>query len=127
MLLEEGVDELEVPEDPSDLLSFDTSRLPLLVTLTKIGSNYVADVTESEEAAGVSSVVLAITPDGQVVHSRKVGSGTLFMQPLKTNWQVSQSTRTPLLTQFALQSAVSLASILQDDLMLMMHRQLQQP
>ena len=86
-----------MPEDPSDLISLNTSRMPVLVTLTKIGANYVVDVTESEEAASVSSFVLAIDPDGQIIHSRKIGAGTLFIQPLKANWEVSPDECHPLL------------------------------
>lgn len=78
-----------MPEDPSDLISLETSRVPLLVTMTKIGPNYVVDVTDREEAAAVSSFVLAIDRDGEVVHSRKVGAGSLFVPPLKANWSVS--------------------------------------
>lgn len=90
MVLDE-TEELEVPEDPSDLIPLDTSHIPLLVTLTKIGAHYVVDVTESEEAASVSSFVLAIDPDGRIIHSRKIGSGALFVQPLKDKWQVNYS------------------------------------
>lgn len=57
--------------------------------MTKIGPNYVVDATDTEEAAAVSSFVLAIDSDGEVVHSRKVGSGSLFVPPLKANWTVS--------------------------------------
>lgn len=88
-MFDDELDELEVPEDPSDLITLDTSRIPVLVTLTKIGANYVVDVTESEEAASVSSFVMAIDPEGQIIHSRKIGSGTLFVQPLRANWEVS--------------------------------------
>lgn len=80
-----------MPEDPSDLISLDTSRIPVLVTLTKIGANYVVDATEKEEAASVSSYVLAIDPEDEIIHSRKMGAGTLFMQPLKSNWEVSNA------------------------------------
>lgn len=82
-----------MPEDPSELVSLDTSRVPLLVTLTKIGPNYVVDATEKEEAASVSSFVLAVDPDGQILHSRKIGSGSLFVPPLRANWSVSRDLR----------------------------------
>lgn len=87
---DDDLDDLEVPENPLDLMSLDTSRLPILVTMTKIGTSYVVDATESEEAASVSSLVIAIDPEGKVIHSRKVGSGTLFIPPLKANWGVSR-------------------------------------
>lgn len=86
---DDELEELEVPEDPSELVSLDTRRVPLLVTLTKIGPNYVVDATEKEEAASISSFVLAVDPEGQIVHSRKVGSGSLFVPPLRGNWMVS--------------------------------------
>lgn len=89
MTFDEEVGELEVPEDPTALISLDVSRLPVIVTATKIGGHFVVDANEMEEASSVSSVVYAIDPEGQVVHSKKVGAGSLFIQPLKENWKVS--------------------------------------
>lgn len=76
------MDDLDVPEDPSNVVSIDTSRLPVLVSLTKIGPKYVIDATENEEAASFSSVVIAIDPTGNVVHWKKISSGTLVAKQL---------------------------------------------
>jgi len=84
---DQEIEELDVPEDPSDLVSLDVSRLPLLVTATKIGGHFVVDATEIEEAASTSSVVFAVDPVGQVIHTKMLGSGTLYMDPLKESWQ----------------------------------------
>lgn len=78
---------MEVPEDPSDLVSLDVSHLPVLVTLTKLGVHYIIDATENEEAASISSVVFAICPDGTLIHTKKLGSGTLVIPPLKEDWE----------------------------------------
>jgi hypothetical protein len=59
------------------------------VTATKIGGHYVIDANEIEEASSVSSVVFAIDPEGEIIHIKKVGSGSLFINPLKENWKVS--------------------------------------
>ena len=88
VIFDDELGELEVPEDPTSLVSLDVSRLPLFVTATKIGGHFVVDATEIEEASSVSSVVFAIDPNGEVIHSKKIGSGSLFMNPLKENWQV---------------------------------------
>ena len=83
------MDDLDVPEDPSNVVSIDTSRLPVLVSLTKIGPNYVIDATENEEAASFSSVVIAIDPTGNVVHWKKISSGTLVAKPLTASLKVA--------------------------------------
>lgn len=85
---EEGED-LELAEESSDLVTLDTSKIPLLVTLTRIGNAYLLDATEEEELASAGSFVLAIDPSGCVVHCRKLGSGAVLQDPLRSNWRVS--------------------------------------
>lgn len=83
------MDDLDISEDPSNVITLDTSRLPVLVSLTKIGPNYVIDVTENEEAASISSLVVAIDPSGSVVYWKKISSGTLFAPPLTSSLKLA--------------------------------------
>lgn len=86
---DEEMDDLDVPEDPSNVVTIDTSRLPILVSLTRISSKYVIDVTENEEAASISSVVVAIDPTGSVTYWKKISSGTLFAPQLNTSLKLA--------------------------------------
>lgn len=83
------MDDLDVPEDPSNIITIDTSRILVLVSLTKIGPNYVIDVTENEEAASISSLVVAIDPSGSVLYWKKISSGTLFAPPLTSSLKLA--------------------------------------
>lgn len=85
---DEGED-LELAEESSDLIKLNTSSVPLLVTLTRIGNAYIIDATEEEESSSAGSFVLAIDPSGCVVHCRKLGSGAVLQDPLRSNWRVS--------------------------------------
>ena len=86
---DEEMDDLDVPEDPSNVVTIDTSKLPILVSLTKIGPSYVIDVTENEEAASISSLVVAIDPSGNVIYWKKISSGTLFAPPLTSSLKLA--------------------------------------
>lgn len=59
------------------------NELPILLTLTRIHDQYVADVTEEEAAAGVARLTLAFDPNGQLLYTKKSGSGSLHPDPLK--------------------------------------------
>jgi len=77
-------DDLEIVEEDEKFLSFlDIQRIPLILTLTRISGRYIVDATVEEESASVSSIILAIDSQGQVVHSKKMGVGTLLAEPLK--------------------------------------------
>ena len=82
-------DDLDISDDPFDTLPLDVSRVPLILTLTRISGKYIIDATAEEEAAAVSSVIVAIDGEGQLVHSKKCGIGTLYAEPLKEALPVS--------------------------------------
>lgn len=79
-------------EDPNDFVLSDqfeeycpinTKDLPLLLTLTRIHDQYVADVTEEEAAAGIARLTLAFDSEGRLSYTKKSGSGSLHPDPLK--------------------------------------------
>lgn len=61
----------------------DTTKLPILLTLTRIHDQYVADVTEEEAAAGQAQLTLAFDSEGQLSYTKKWGLGSLHADPLK--------------------------------------------
>lgn len=84
MALNTDSDDLELAEEADNFVAFlDIARIPLILTLTRISGRYIVDATVEEESASVSSVILAIDSQGDVLHSKKMGVGTLFAEPLK--------------------------------------------
>ncbi|RWS09431.1 exosome complex component RRP42-like protein [Dinothrombium tinctorium] len=67
----------------NEIIRIDVSRVPLFITVTRIGNQYVVDATQEEEASSISSVLFAITPDGEITHMKKVKYGSLCPEPLK--------------------------------------------
>lgn len=61
----------------------DVTDLPILLTLTRIHDQYVADVTEEEAAAGIARLTLAFDAKGRLSYTKKSGSGSLHPDPLK--------------------------------------------
>lgn len=57
--------------------------VPILLTLTRIYDQYVADVTEEEAAAGIARLTLAFDKKGELSYTKKSGSGSLHPDPLK--------------------------------------------
>lgn len=57
--------------------------LPILLTLTRIHDQYVADVTEEEAAAGIARLTLAFDSQGRLSYTKKSGLGSLHPDPLK--------------------------------------------
>jgi len=72
-----GAVELEISDDPYDTVALDTSRLPQLVTLSRIGGYSVADATAEEEACASAMVSIAVAPSGTVLGVHKRGTAGL--------------------------------------------------
>lgn len=67
----------------SEEYPIDVTHLPILLTLTRIHDQYVADVTEEEAAAGIARFTLAFDAMGQLTYTKKSGTGSLHPDPLK--------------------------------------------
>ncbi|RWS28686.1 exosome complex component RRP42-like protein [Leptotrombidium deliense] len=65
----------------------DVSDVPILLTITRVSNQYIVDATQEEEASCISSVVLAIVPDGEIVYTKKVKYGSLCPEPFKETLQ----------------------------------------
>lgn len=80
---EEDANDFVLSADSEEYCPVDTSNLPILLTLTRIHDQYVADVTEEEAAAGIARLTLAFDSQGQLSYTKKSGSGSLHPDPLK--------------------------------------------
>jgi len=80
---EEDANDFVLSPDQEEYCPIDTSQLPILLTLTRIHDQYVADVTEEEAAAGIARLTLAFDSKGQLSYTKKSGLGSLHPDPLK--------------------------------------------
>ena len=79
---DEGEYELNLPEDPSDVIKLKTSSCPVLVTISKIGNHHVVDATLEEEFCSHASLIVGVTAKGLVTGVKKAGSGSLCLESI---------------------------------------------
>lgn len=80
---EEDANDFLLSAELEEYSPIETTGLPILVTLTRIHDQYVADVTEEEAAAGVARLTLAFDARGQLLYTKKSGCGSLHPDPMK--------------------------------------------
>jgi len=71
-----GEPELELSEDPHASTRLNVSSAPILVSLTRIGNHCVVDSTPEEETCSSASLVISVTPKGEVTTIKKIGGGS---------------------------------------------------
>ncbi|XP_063987742.1 exosome complex exonuclease RRP42 [Diachasmimorpha longicaudata] len=69
--------DLQLSDDPFDCVKLNVENYPVLVTLCKIGDNFVVDPTADEELYAAASLVMSVTPNGRVTSIVKTGYGSL--------------------------------------------------
>lgn len=80
---EEDANDFVISPDLEEYCPIKTSDLPILLTLTRIHDQYVADVTEEEAAAGIARLTLAFDERGGLSYTKKSGCGSLHPDPMK--------------------------------------------
>lgn len=63
---DDGDQEIELDDSPGSAWRLDVSRVPLLLTLSQVGSRCVADLTAAEELCAASAAHIAVGASGQV-------------------------------------------------------------
>jgi len=96
--------ELEVDDDPEAARLFNASGVPVCVTLSRVGSQTIADATAQEEACASARLVVGVTPSGAVCGLHKVGRGGLSPSSLPEMLRAAQ--RIGLATISALNDAL---------------------
>ncbi|XP_050443504.1 exosome complex component RRP42 isoform X2 [Adelges cooleyi] len=75
--------DLQISDDPFDTRPLEEAgNLPVLVSLCKIGNNYVADPTIEEEICGAGCMVVSVTPAGKITAVLKKGAGSFMPDTL---------------------------------------------
>uniref|UniRef100_A0A803PQE2 Ribosomal RNA-processing protein 42 n=1 Tax=Cannabis sativa TaxID=3483 RepID=A0A803PQE2_CANSA len=72
-----GDDQPEVEISDEEFMQFDTSGIPVIVTLTKVGKHYIVDATAEEESQMSSAVSISINRKGHVCGLTKRGGAGL--------------------------------------------------
>ncbi|XP_076391954.1 exosome complex component Rrp42 isoform X2 [Megachile rotundata] len=90
--LDGGEPDIQLSDDLYDCIQLDTSNYPVIVTLCKIGDNYIVDPTSEEEVCSASSIVMSVLPNGRISSVIKLGYGSIqpntFKKMLKTGQNV---------------------------------------
>ncbi|XP_076245429.1 exosome complex component Rrp42 isoform X3 [Calliopsis andreniformis] len=81
--LDGGEPDIQLSDDAYDCILLDTSNYPVIVTLCKIGDNYVVDPTSEEEVCSASSLVMSVLPNGKISSVVKLNYGSV--QPITLN------------------------------------------
>lgn len=70
-------EQLEVDVSDEEFLQFDTSGVPVIITLTKVGRHYIVDATSEEESQMSSAVSVSVNWHGQICGMTKRGGAGL--------------------------------------------------
>jgi len=69
--------DIEVSDDPYDIIPLDVSNVPVLVTLNKIKNRYVVDATTEEEVCSDAQLLVSINSKGNICSAQKHGNGAI--------------------------------------------------
>ncbi|CAI9102893.1 OLC1v1001260C1 [Oldenlandia corymbosa var. corymbosa] len=67
----------EVDLSSEEFLQFDTSGVPVIITLTKVGKHYIVDATSEEESQMSSAVSVSVNRQGHICGMTKRGGAGL--------------------------------------------------
>lgn len=67
--------ELDVSDDPSDVIALECENVPLCVTLAQIGPYFILDATQEEENCMSAGLLVGVDPKGEVCGLHTLGLG----------------------------------------------------
>ncbi|KAK9929126.1 hypothetical protein M0R45_026234 [Rubus argutus] len=86
-----GDEQPEVDVSDEEFLQFDTSKVPVIVTLTKVGRHYIVDATSEEESQMSSAVSISVNRRGNICGLTKRGGAGLDSSVILDMISVAQS------------------------------------
>ncbi|CAK9806599.1 Exosome complex component RRP42 [Anthophora quadrimaculata] len=89
--LDGGEPDIQLSDEFYDCIQLDTSNYPVIVTLCKIGDNYIVDPTSEEEACSASGVVMSVSPSSKISSVVKLGYGSIQPDTFAKMLQMGQS------------------------------------
>ncbi|KAL6419038.1 hypothetical protein ACFW04_014104 [Cataglyphis niger] len=81
-MLDGGEPDIQVSDDPYDCIKLDITTYPSIVTICKIGDNFVIDPTLEEESCSAVSLIMSVMPNGKITSVIKQGYGSLLPNTL---------------------------------------------
>ncbi|XP_043263148.1 exosome complex component RRP42 [Colletes gigas] len=89
-MLDGGEPDIQLSDDAYDCIKLDTSNYPVIVTLCKIGDNYIVDPTSEEEVCSASSIVMSVLPNGKISSIVKLGYGSIQLSTFNKMLKMGQ-------------------------------------
>lgn len=90
---DEGDADISLPDNPADTWKLNLKKIPLIITVSKIGHRHIVDATSEEERCCLARAVISLSIDGTCTGVRKEGSGSLdpesFVEMVETAKKVS--------------------------------------
>jgi len=72
-----GKPELELSDKVDDYKTIDTSNMPVIVTFTRIGDEFVVDPSLEEEACSQGELIIGVNPHSTLTWMKQSGGGSL--------------------------------------------------
>ncbi|XP_020581010.1 exosome complex component RRP42 [Phalaenopsis equestris] len=111
--LGDSADQPEVDVSDEEFMQFDTSGVPFVVTLTKVGQHYIVDATSEEESQMSSAVSVSVNRHGRVCGLTKRGGTGLDPSVLLDMISVAKHASESLIA--VLDSEIAAAEAADDD------------
>ncbi|KAE8669875.1 hypothetical protein F3Y22_tig00112215pilonHSYRG00171 [Hibiscus syriacus] len=105
-----GDDQPEVSISDEEFLQFDTSGIPVVVTITKVGRHYIVDATSEEESQMCSAVSISVNRKGHICGVTKRGGAGLDPSIILDMISVAKHASEQLINKLASEIAAAEAS-----------------
>ncbi|XP_072013791.1 exosome complex component RRP42-like [Amphiura filiformis] len=80
---DDGQEELELSDDPHDVIAINTDNVPLFITVSKVGQRHVVDASLKEEACCLACLVVAVSTEGHICGMEKKGPNSLAVDSIQ--------------------------------------------